>query len=544
MRAVTRVALAALCSGLSVAPASLWGQGQWVPPQPPCDLPAGHFKVTGGVLYLKNAAEKPNQRDQQLAQARKVLTDVIAQDHQEKNPAAWYYLGRYYFEVSDARGTDTAFARALALQPKCADDIRGYRSQIWAKTVNGGLAAWQEGKEDSAVVLFHLAARLEPTNPKPFSALAGLYATKDNDDSALVYYRQAAAAAGSDTTFARDRKDALSNAWRLLVRRVQGHPAAQEIPQLRARRDSLSRAIPGDSTVLAKLVASSQSRKARRTTLAPADQRLFVRDSTARGQAVERARSARAAIGQQLAADSVALADAFAPAVAALRDYLAAYPDAVDAATSLAALYAQSSRPRDAAAVFDSLATHARDIEPTDVFTTGERLVGQGYYEAGTRALAFALERNPYRREALYSLGVAYYQLHDSTNLLPIAQRVLALDPLNRASLKLVAAGWDFRRRRDSTVAYLARADSGLAVEVLVSVFIPDSAGASLSALATNLKSVPSKAFHLSVEFLDAHGQVVATVAQDVPALPSGQSQEIDLKATAKGIAGWRYRAS
>jgi len=256
MRAVTRVALAALCSGLSAAPASLWGQGQWVPPQPPCDLPAGHFKVTGGVLYLKNAAEKPNQRDQQLAQARKVLTDVIAQDHQEKNPAAWYYLGRYYFEVSDARGTDTAFARALALQPKCADDIRGYRSQIWAKTVNGGLAAWQEGKEDSAVVLFHLAARLEPTNPKPFSALAGLYATKDNDDSALVYYRQAAAAAGSDTTFARDRRDALSNAWRLLVRRVQGHPAAQEIPQLRARRDSLSRAIPGDSTVLAKLVAS------------------------------------------------------------------------------------------------------------------------------------------------------------------------------------------------------------------------------------------------------------------------------------------------
>src|SRR5438094_703269 len=152
--------------------------------------------------------------------------------------------------------------------------------------------------------------------------------------------RPAAAAAGTDTTFPRDSHDPLSNAWRLHVRRVQGHAAAQEIPQLRARRDSLSRAIPGDSTVLAKLVASSQSRKARRTTLAPADQRLFVRDSTARGQAVERARSARAAIDQQLAADSVALADAFAPAVAALRDYLAAYPDAVDAATSLAALYA------------------------------------------------------------------------------------------------------------------------------------------------------------------------------------------------------------
>src|SRR2546425_2813862 len=245
MRAVTRVALAALCSGLSAAPASLWGQGQWVPPQPPCDLPAGHFKVTGGVLYLKNAAEKPNQRDQQLAQARKVLTEAIAQDHQEKNPAAWYYLGRYYFEVSDARGTESAFARALALQPKCADGIRGYRSQVWAKTLNGGLAAWQEGKEDSAVVLFHLAARLEPTNPKPFSALAGLYATKDNDDSALVYYRRAAAPEGRGPSLPPGRKGAPSHALRPLPRRGPGAPPAHTKAPPSAPPRPLHPATPG-----------------------------------------------------------------------------------------------------------------------------------------------------------------------------------------------------------------------------------------------------------------------------------------------------------
>ena len=147
-------------------------------------------------------------------------------------------------------------------------------------------------------------------------------------------------------------------------------------------------------------------------------------------------------------------------------------------------------------------------------------------------------------RPALFSLGVAYYQVRDSTNLLPVAQRVLGLDPLNRASLKLVAAGWDLRGRRDSTAAYLTRADSGVAVEVAVSVFVPDSAGASLSALATNLKSAPSKAFRLTVEFLDAHGQVVATVPRDIPSLPPQQSQELDLKASGKGIAGWRYRGS
>jgi len=543
MRAVARAALVTLSSGLCGG-VPLAAQGRFVPPQPPCELPAGHFKVNGGVLYLRTAAEKPIQRDQQLVQAKKVLTEAIVENQQGKNPAAWYYLGRYYFEMNDAAGVDTSFARALALAPKCAADIDGYRRQLWAKTVNNGLAAWQEGKEDSAALLFHLAVRLDSTNPKPFAALAGLYATKDNDDSALAYYRRTAAVAGGDTAFAREKRDALSNAWRLLVRRVQGHPAAQEVLRLRARLDSITRALPGDSAVLAKLIASSQSRKSRGRTLAPADQRLFTRDSTARAQAVAQARAARGALRDQLAADSATLATAFAPAIAALRECLAAYPDQMDAVISLATLYAQSSRPAEAAAVFDSLATHAPDLDPTELFGTGERFVGQGFYRPAIRALSLGLDKNPYRREALFSLGVAYYQVRDSARVLPVAQRVLALDPLNRASLKLVAAGWDLRGRRDSTVAYLARADSGLAVEVAVSVFLPDSAGGSLSALATNLKSAPSKAFHVTFEFLDARGQVVAAVPQDIPSLPPLQSQELDVKADGKGIAGWRIRTS
>jgi hypothetical protein len=171
-------------------------------------------------------------------------------------------------------------------------------------------------------------------------------------------------------------------------------------------------------------------------------------------------------------------------------------------------------------------------------------MVGQGLYRPGVRALALGLARNPYRREALFSLAVAYYQLHDSTALLPAAQQLLALDPLNRSSLKLVAAGWDFRRARDSTKAYVARADSGLAVEISVVSFVPDSAGAAFSAVATNLKTTPSKPARLTVDLLDVAGQVVATLTQDLPVLPPRQSQAFDLKATGRGIAGWRYRAS
>jgi len=546
MRAVARLtpfALAIVLMGASRV-AGLAAQESFGPPQAPCQLTQSNSKINNGIQALKTAVEKPDQRATQLAQARKALTDAIVQDGQSGNPAAWYYLGRHAVLAGDAAAADTAFARAASLAPACAADIATYRDELWGKLVNDALTVSQDGKLDSALALLHTAARLEPHNPKAFATAAALYASRGNDDSAYAYYRLAGRSAGDDTTYASDKREALSNAWHLLVRKVQGHPAAQRAARVRGSLDSLQRAITADSIVLARLVGSSQSRKARGAKLAPADQQLFTRDSTARAQAVARGRSALAAALQQLAADSTALTAAFAPAIGALNEYVAAFPADVDAATTLATLYAQSGHGNQAAAVFDSLGAHAKNLDPDALFGPGVRLVGQGLYQPGARALALGLARNPYRREALFSLAIAYYQLHDSTALLPAAQRLAALDPLNRASLKLVAAGWDFRRERDSAKAYVARADTGIAVEISVVSFIPDSAGAGIAGLATNLKATPSKPAHLTVELLDVGGQVVATLTQDLPALSPRQSQAFDLKANGRGIAGWRYRAS
>jgi hypothetical protein len=543
MGAVTRVAVVALLAGTGVAP--LAGQGGWLPPAPPCVLPPGHAKVNAALAASQEAAARaPEQREPLLRRAQQSLLEAIVRDRQEQNPAAWYYLGRADADLGDVAGADTAFARVLVLAPGCAREVAVRRRELASSVIDGGLTAWQEGRPDSAAALFHRAAQLDPANPRPLTAIAGLFAARGGDDSALAYYRRAAAAAGGDTAFARERRDALANAWRLLVRRVQGHPAAQEIPRLRLRLDSAERALTRDSAVLAKLVASAQSRRARGAHLAPADQRLFTRDSAARAEGVAQARERRAAALRQLAADSSTLAAAFAPAIEALRTFLADYPDALDAATALATLYAQSGRESDAAAVFDSVAAHAPGALPAELLATGQRLVGQGYARAGARALELGLARNPFARDALYALALAQYQRHDSAGLLPTAQRLLALDPLNRAVLKLVAAGWDFRARRDSALAYVARADSGLAVEITVSAFSADSAGAALTALASNLRPLASRAFRLVVEFLDTGGRVVASASADVPPLPPRQARELEFKVSGAGIAGWRYRAS
>jgi Tfp pilus assembly protein PilF len=542
MRAVTRVAVVAPLLGF--APTTLCAQGGWVGLRPPCELTPGHAKVSAAIQALKTAAEKPDQRSAQLAQAKRLLTEAIVQEKQESNPAAWYYLGRYALETTDAAGADSALARALALASKCADDIAEHRHELWEKLLTDGLAAWQDGKQDSALTLLRVAARLEPTNPKALTTVAALYSSRGNDDSAFAYYRLAARAAGSDTAFAKDRREALANAWHLVVRKVQGNPAAQRAQRVRAGLDSLHRGITNDSTVLVRLVASSQSRKTRSAHLTAPDQQAFTRDSTARAQAVARGRAALGAALQQLAADSSVLVAAFTPAIDALRDYVAGYPGDPEAAIALATLYAQSARPKEAAAVFDSLVAHARGLDPDVLFQAGTRMVEQGLYRSGARALVLGLAQNPYRRDALFSLAVASYQLRDSAGLLPVAQRLYALDPLSRASLKLAAAGWDFRGRRDSARVYVARADSGLAVEIAVPSFVPDSSGASIAALATNLKAGASTPLHLTVEFLATSGQVVATATQDIPALSPRQAKEFALTVAGKGIAGWRYRAS
>ena len=74
--------------------------------------------MNSAVVDLQSAATRPNTRDRMLEAARDVLTRSITGDGQEKNPAVWYYFGRYYVEMKDGAGADSAFRKALALAPR------------------------------------------------------------------------------------------------------------------------------------------------------------------------------------------------------------------------------------------------------------------------------------------------------------------------------------------------------------------------------------------------------------------------------------------
>ena len=509
----------------------------WTPPQPPCDIKAGYFRVNSAIVNLKTAAEKPNTRDHMLRQTLDVLSRTISGDGQDKNPAAWYYLGRYYVEVGDAGGADSAFDRAEALAPQCRPDIATYRLALWRDVVAAGLRNWQENRPDSAKLLLRQAAGLRPDQPRPFFALGQLYLSQDQLDSAAHYLTKAAELAGSDTAFAESKKDALGSLARLSLRHVQSDPAAQRWQHTRFGRDSIQRLLAVDSTVLSRIEVSAASRRARGARLAPADQQAFARDSSARAQGVTERRAALVARTAQVAADSAAAQPTFEPAIQAFRGYLAAYPEATDAVTSLASLYYQSGRAREAEAAFDA-------ISPDVLMEAGQAVLRANLFAVGAKLLTRALERRPYDRDGLLDLANAYLALRDSTRLLATAQRLAAVDPLNRSTMRLLAAGWDLRARRDSAQKYKDLADGGLQVEVGVNTFLTDSAGVTLSGVSSNGGATPSPAQRVTFEFLDAQGAVRATQNLDIPPLPPQGTQPIELRVLGGGITAWRYRRS
>jgi len=257
---------------------------------------------------------------------------------------------------------------------------------------------------------------------------------------------------------------------------------------------------------------------------------------------VETGRAGRAALAPRVAADSAAVQGAFAPAIAAYRDLVTAYPQSVDAAAALANTYAESGRNAEAAGFFDSIYATAA-VPPAVVIDAGRRILATGLLVAGTRVLSRGLNASPVGRDALYDLARGYYRLGDSARTLPAAQRLVAVDPLNRAAVRMVAAAWELKGRRDSVTKYTALADSGLGVDVTVTSFVPDSAGVALSLTAANLRNTSSKPLHLQVEFLDAKGAVLGAQTAEIPAIPPGQSQQAQLHAATKGVVGWRYRA-
>jgi tetratricopeptide (TPR) repeat protein len=160
---------------------------------PACGIKAGHFKVSSGGAYLKTGTETtPANRVRVLASGQKVLLEAIQQNGQEKNPAAWYYLGRVYLQEGDIVGADSAFTKAETMAPACKQEISGLRYMGWVPLVNGGITFAKAANNDSALVLFRQANTIYRDKPASYLNSGVIFANSGQTDSAIVYWQKAA----------------------------------------------------------------------------------------------------------------------------------------------------------------------------------------------------------------------------------------------------------------------------------------------------------------------------------------------------------------
>ena len=440
--------------------------GRYVPPE--CDAldDTGHFKVSSGRTYLSTAIGDGGgvreNRERQLRDARRVITEAITENDRGDSPSAWYFLGRVYLHQGDLAGADSALSKAEALAPDCRAEIDELRRVAFVALINPGIDSMKAERNDAALTLFREAASIYPAAPDPVYYQATLLYNTGQIDSAIPLFKEAIERASTDST-----KQQIMNQSRFYYgyALLQQNRAAEAVPVLETYVQSNPDDIDGKKLLINAYRATGQAEKA-----APLEQELV---------------SSAGAAG-----DAVATGDLFSIGVARFQE--------------------------------------------------------KNYAEAAN-AFAKVVETEPHNRDALFNLANAYLALEDSPKLIETATKLVALDPMNERALQLLGEGYRMGKKQDELIKTVERITPML-ISVENAAMQTNAEGATFTATATGRDAmtlagapVAPAPVTLSVEFLDAQGNVVDTQEVAVPALKSGETHTINVQGSGAGIAAWRY---
>lgn len=519
--AVWPAAALLLAGAVTGASAQQKGKGQPEQQVNECDLKTSHFAISRAVLYLQNASSTQDtvKKQQSLDGAHRSLIEALEQG-QSSNPAAWYFLGVYYANEGDAAGADSAFDKVESMLPTCEKDVDQYRYMAWAGATNQGIDAMRENNYDRAKTSFGLANRVYTKKPTALFYLATLFASEDNADSALHYFKIAAHAAEGDTSENEVHEKATQNVARIY-------------------------------------------------------------------QVLEKWDSAQAYF----------------------KAYLTLHPaDSLESMRNLADCYASGGDTTNALKIDYQLLASADHQDPLDAFRLGVALFRLDRADSASAAFEKGLQHNPYYRNGLFNLTNAYFSLAQATQkpdsikywaqkMLPVAQRLAQVDPINRGVLRLVAAAHQFVGNGDSTDAVLKRVNqlsfevdvqssrtgnNGYEVQGTVNAFkspaaqvlqdsiskdstqlemlrqtrVPAAQRAQLQRRQATLQSRlnrlrpklqtlggPVSVPAITFQFLDQDGKVLDTQTVPAQTIPQNQSKQFQLTASAPAVAAWRYQA-
>src|SRR5439155_1660392 len=153
-----------------------------------CDLNTKHYLVNSGVIYLKSATETKfvDKRAKDLKDADKMLHEALATGGQEKHPAAWYYLARYYALQNDLAGADSS-AKYFKLAVPAASDPKFAKEKRDA-LFNVARVYHADQRWDGAVAGYKDYLAAYPNDVQAIAGLAAIYSHQGKREDAGALY--------------------------------------------------------------------------------------------------------------------------------------------------------------------------------------------------------------------------------------------------------------------------------------------------------------------------------------------------------------------
>jgi len=162
-----------------------------------------------------------------------------------------------------------------------------------------------------------------------------------------------------------------------------------------------------------------------------------------------------------------------------------------------------------------------------------------------------AVAKNPSARDALRNLTATYYAKDDFKKMFEPTAKLVAIDPNNFDAWMMYAYAYqglsaaakvpaEKKALVDSLVKYRTIAD-GLPAKVEVTNFQRTASTAQL-ALSLEQQAAKPGTYSVTVEFLDAKGDVVGSDTQSVGPINKGETKSVTFKAAAAGVIGYRYQ--
>jgi len=299
----------------------------------------------------------------------------------------------------------TSRSRGRPHSPEVRRGRRHVTRRAVQATAERWLTAWQDGKSDSALGFAPGRRSLEPRNPKPCGPWPRCTRAAPTTTPRSPLPPRRPNRGRMTRSSAPDRREALSNGWHLVVRKVQGHPAAQRAAACARASNSMQRGLTSDRPCWRGLwprpnrgnlgtLSSHRRSETVRPRFHGAAKRWRVNGSPGRGGAATR-RGLERAHRRLRPGDRARKTTSRSIRVRSMRRRRSRR------------CTRRAATPPKPLGVFDSLAAHAKDLDPDALFGPGARMEDRGSTGPGPARSCSTRQETRSAATHLFSLAVA-----------------------------------------------------------------------------------------------------------------------------------------